>query len=397
VETPREVSWDRERQAMDTRSTARDPAAVTAIAQRAGLILLGLCLSLLLVEGSLRLLGLPRLHAPHSFPPQFSILEVTEHGVLYVNSLSSRIEFVYDSNPRGYFGKRNEVVHETNSQGFRGPEFSETKPPGTYRILFLGDSFTFGEGVHFDDVYPEVTARLLRKRFSAEHARIEGYDLGVGGYDTMNELALLRSAAPRYRPDAVVLGYVLNDAESHLYVKDIVTGRAVQNPPALPVLVQSLSRLPPNPLYRLRIAQLIWRVWTGTRINRMTLQYYDSLYSPANPAWEDNRQALISLLRLCRERDIPCYAVCFPLLYRLNSYPFLEVHRIVRGVVEKEGGVFIDLLDYLRDQKDSDLWVHPSDQHPNEKVHLIASRALADRLAKDPRIVRGIERAGAAR
>ena len=34
-----------------------------------------------------------------------------------------------------------------NSQGTRGPEFHRAKPPGTFRILSLGDSRTFGWGL----------------------------------------------------------------------------------------------------------------------------------------------------------------------------------------------------------------------------------------------------------
>ena len=41
----------------------------------------------------------------------------------------------------------------------------------------------------------------------------------------------------------------------------------------------------------------------------------------------------------------------------------------------------IKLIDHLRGMKGEDLWVHPTDQHPNERVHAIAARVLVEQLA----------------
>ncbi len=38
----------------------------------------------------------------------------------------------------------------------------------------------------------------------------------------------------------------------------------------------------------------------------------------------------------------------------------------------------LDLLDAFEGQPYEELWVHPSDQHPNEDGHYIAAEALAD-------------------
>lgn len=48
-----------------------------------------------------------------------------------------------------------------NSLGMRGPEISGAKPGGEYRIVALGDSFTFGQGVEYDQAWPELVERGL--------------------------------------------------------------------------------------------------------------------------------------------------------------------------------------------------------------------------------------------
>jgi hypothetical protein len=45
------------------------------------------------------------------------------------------------------------VTFAINQQGLRGPEVSQAKPPGTFRVLGLGDSFTFGTGVREQDTF----------------------------------------------------------------------------------------------------------------------------------------------------------------------------------------------------------------------------------------------------
>ena len=85
------------------------------------------------------------------------------------------------------------------------------------RLLFLGDSFTFGEGVHFEDTFPEVTSRLLADRWRGKNLIWQSYNLGVGGYNTTDELRLLKAMGLQFHPDAVIVCYVLNDAEPSLF------------------------------------------------------------------------------------------------------------------------------------------------------------------------------------
>ncbi len=52
---------------------------------------------------------------------------------------------------------------QINSLGLRNHEIYMNKPPGTYRVVVLGDSTTFGWGVHTEKLYPY----LLEKSFNA--------------------------------------------------------------------------------------------------------------------------------------------------------------------------------------------------------------------------------------
>jgi len=54
---------------------------------------------------------------------------------------------------RGAYGGIDESIVHLNSEGFRGPEFSKSKPENTFRIFTVGGSTTFGSGVLDDQTW----------------------------------------------------------------------------------------------------------------------------------------------------------------------------------------------------------------------------------------------------
>ena len=76
-----------------------------------------------------------------------------------------------------------------------------------------------------EDTYPARTAALLQHEHPSGSPRFEAYNLGVCGYNTTQELALLEHLGLKLLPDCVVLGYVLNDAEPPLFEVDPSTNR----------------------------------------------------------------------------------------------------------------------------------------------------------------------------
>ena len=56
------------------------------------------------------------------------------------------------------------VQVKINSKGLRDNEYPYEKPDDTYRILMLGDSFTFGYGVNIEDTMAKVLEENLNKK-----------------------------------------------------------------------------------------------------------------------------------------------------------------------------------------------------------------------------------------
>lgn len=116
---------------------------------------------------------------------------------------------------------------ELNEQGLRGrplPAPGTDKPPGTERILFVGDSFLVGRAVgELELVTSRVDAALRERGRSAEVFNLSSVDWGTG-----QEILALRSLAADIVADRVVLFlYPANDLVNNL--KDLA-GRTIVSP-----------------------------------------------------------------------------------------------------------------------------------------------------------------------
>ncbi len=104
---------------------------------------------------------------------------------------------------------------KSNEIGYRAPRLR--KPPGTFRVVLVGDSWTYGLGVSAAETF---SARLeaLAAGLMPEGPRVETWPLALPGYNTMNEVAALEIFFDWLQPDSVVLCPTLNDNDSNFFV-----------------------------------------------------------------------------------------------------------------------------------------------------------------------------------
>ena len=110
------------------------------------------------------------------------------------------------------------VPVRTNAAGFRGAELPGAKPPGTFRIVVLGDSFTWGFGVRERQAYPARLARLLSRRTGGA-PRVEVVNLGLPGAGPLDYLHHLDHTAVALEPDLIVVGLFANDVNDLYQVR----------------------------------------------------------------------------------------------------------------------------------------------------------------------------------
>jgi GDSL-like Lipase/Acylhydrolase family len=290
----------------------------------------------------------------------------------------ARFKVVYGSNPAGYFDAGNSVLAEVNNLGLRGPDVTEEKPAGTRRVLLLGDSFTFGVGVREEDTFARrLEVDLNRAAPSGE--RVEVINAGVQGYNTRDEVFYLEREWLKLEPDLVIIVFYLNDAYEDRTFLNMGEALGVY--------------LEPYGLGRYSyLVDLVQHELAARRSQRAMEAYYLQHYfrdaknflpqpGDVSSDWTASRAALARAAELLGERGVPLALVIFPELHQLDDrYPFVKVHELVRASADELSIPVLDLLDTYRGRRDRDLWVHPTDHHPNAEAHRLATEAIREFL-----------------
>ncbi len=241
-----------------------------------------------------------------------------------------------------------------------------TKRPGVFRIVVLGDSFTWGANVQMNYTYPKLLESLL-KRAGGEY---EVYNFGVNGANTADEVDLLDKLAS-HEPDLFLLGYFLNDAAAD---------------PELGEPVPESSWLGTHS----RLMDFLERRLWARQLAASQLSYFQSLYQWGGPSWQAHRRTVGRLARSAARLGVPLQVVIWPhLAFSLDEkYPFRDIHSRLRALFAEQHLPALDLLEVFAGRDHDRLQAVPRyDPHPSEIAHRLAAEAVFDWLKKTQPVV----------
>ncbi len=100
-----------------------------------------------------------------------------------------------------------DYTYSNNSYGFRGHKEYTFEKTSNFRVLFLGDSFTYGIGVNDDQTF----AYHIENNLSDFLGSVEVINSGNGGKGTDYALKLFQTLGYKYKPDLAALCFFPND------------------------------------------------------------------------------------------------------------------------------------------------------------------------------------------
>jgi lysophospholipase L1-like esterase len=149
------------------------------------------------VEGAVRLLHIaPPLLAEYTAYVDDPYLPHKTRPLSRITGRNATDEFSYD--------------YRHNSFGFRDVEHQREKPKGVFRILGLGDSFTYGVGATFEESYLYRLEEMLNNR-GGGHPQIEIIKAGIPRFWPEPERLLLQHYGAQFLPNLVMVAFLPND------------------------------------------------------------------------------------------------------------------------------------------------------------------------------------------
>jgi hypothetical protein len=344
---------------------------------------------------ALRVLGLPLLGVGLALLLLEIVLRVVDPPVEVFNPLHG----FHDGDTRlGWRGKPDirrrfhtldfDVIVEHDAHGFRRPE---PAPPqdARGRVLFLGDSFTWGWGVGQGEVFTDHLQRALAKQFAVDNR-------GVNAFGTGQELLLLQDQLRERSYEKVVVVFCGNDVVDNVDHKEHrpqfdLSGDALvpRNQPAPATLqtpfeafVDGHSRAALFFSYHFTLLKNWLRPDTST--SDVHGPSTSSVNFHSFPGYPVTARLLQEIARLARDHGATPYLVYVPPRSELDAFPSANPYdRAVRDMVEQiareNGFVSIDVGERLRGEIARGVNVaFAHDDHWNPTGHRIVAQALLD-------------------
>lgn len=247
-------------------------------------------------------------------------------------------------------------------------------PPASHRrILLLGDSFTFGLGVHDDRaIFSERVERQLNRSYSLPD--IEYFHVmngGIPGSLTHRWLELWNKIGDVYQPDLVLIVFFLRDGTRTASIPDffgVIQQEITQRNRASLLYQASYS-------YR-RFRDNLDRREVG---ERYTQKFRDSYFGGEQDTeeWRFAQENLREIRDRVRATGAEVGFVVFPILVELNDrYPFLGIVELLEEYATANHMPVLNLLPAYMGKSGPALWVSSYDQHPNAAGHAIAAAEI---------------------
>lgn len=280
------------------------------------------------------------------------------------------------------------IVKE-NSFGARDKEPVIPKPKGAYRIIALGDSFTWGLGVSEGERYSDVAEKILKDK----EPKFEIVNLARPG----DPLTAYRDRLFKYGstldPDLITIGFCINDTqikgENYYQAKS----KYADNNRFLLNLFSKSSPYFPYLTKRAESAFYNLGEWRGKFPHWST--ELDKAYNKESKEWRHFSKALKDIKKWSdnQKLDTPIFIILAQAssttepTYFSNPDPLLKTfNRWFDQVAKAASDIGFKVVDtrpqFLAELDGEILGINAIDAHPSSREHAIYGRLLAEQITK---------------
>jgi hypothetical protein len=205
-------------------------------------------------------------------------------------------------------------IYLSSVEGLRSPQagisFAGRRPPPRHRIALVGDSFTFGLEVHYEDTWGNQLERVLGPEFQV-------LNFGVDGYGVDQAYLRYQRDVLAWHPDVVILGVINDDLRRTMCVYAFLCFPGFEMPFAKPRFTVSGDTLVPRNVPLPPPDSLFMQA----AIADLPFIAYDPSFDPAEWEWHpyDHSYAIRFVLSKFRRWPVPGPAVTEAALRTVNG------------------------------------------------------------------------------
>jgi carbamoyltransferase len=285
----------------------------------------------------------------------------------------------------------------TNKQGFRSnvDYFQNKNNQDEKRIVFLGDSFTAGDGVANEKRFSD----LLCSYFNAE-----SYNFGLSGSGVDQQYLIYKHIATGFDHDVVVISPHISDI-----IRNLMSSRPAYEPESgekilvpkpyftiendelvlhnspVPKTKEKVENIdnPERMFQPTEFVRNIFHKYVSKKVKEKMLKIqlsnqYAGYESEDDPRWILMRKLIEGIIELAQDKVI----ILAPLPYqRISINPQYE-ERFINIAANYDNVHFVDILEEFRKVKDTEVLYYPKDSHYSEYAHELIAKTISNEIEK---------------
>jgi len=274
-----------------------------------------------------------------------------------------------------------------NGLSFRQKPFEIPKPKKVFRILVLGDSFSWGVGIREENRYSNLLEKLMNSRYKFK--KFEVINLSILGFSTVEEKELLIRVKDIVEPDLIIVGFCINDPKRGPQSSSPERDNFKRNiERRFGPILKFMSKIGLKEFSNL-IGRTVWKFAELINIIPTWQEVVDRAYNPKSKEWNDFLKALRDIKDISDGMGLPppIFAVLNHGTSTANPTNYNKPDKELRlymkwwhqaeRAAKKRGFLTCNMEEEIkRELPNTPLGVNKWDNHPSEKLHEIYARKI---------------------
>lgn len=255
-----------------------------------------------------------------------------------------------------------------NTFGCRDKEFNKKTNNSSTRIVAIGDSQTFGNGLEINATWPKQLENTLKNT----NGDWEVINCGIPATDTWQHEIIARRIIEQYRPDILALAVYVNDIRKNPDHKPANITTHQQNE-----VTQRLIYLAKSSVLALFLRQQYQRFSShdnGAKYENAVV-YGDNEIN-LDAAWRDVEKSLININNFTKQHKTRFIIALLPRRDQiLDEGQHFSYNEKFKDIAQRNQFEFVDILPMMKKHKDNLLFI-PWDGHNNKLANSLVAQGF---------------------